>query len=96
MAQSHTSLHQQDLISCVFFMILPALLQPAQTPEELTQELNMDTNCILAIQQARYLYFRPPVLKSGNLHLAWEWSQSLADHRRFVNMLRVSPEVFQV
>ncbi|KAJ8582016.1 hypothetical protein M405DRAFT_687472, partial [Rhizopogon salebrosus TDB-379] len=58
--------------------------------------LNMDINCLLAIQQARYLQSRTPVLKSGNLHLAWEWAQSPADHHRFVNMLRVSPEVFQV
>lgn len=76
-------------------MIIQALFRPAQTLEDLSQQLTTDINCILAIQQARYLNSRPPVLKSGSLHLAWEWAQSPADHHRFVNMLRVSPEVFQ-
>ncbi|KAG1794981.1 uncharacterized protein BJ212DRAFT_1374710 [Suillus subaureus] len=89
-----SSLHQQYLESYIFFMIIQALFRPAQTLEDLSQELTTDINCISAIQQARYLNSRPPVLKSSSLHLAWEWAQSPADHHRFVNMLRVSPEVF--
>jgi len=54
-------------------MIIQALFQPAQTLEDLARELNMDINCILAIQQARYPNSRPPVFKSGSLHLAWKW-----------------------
>lgn len=36
------------------------------------------------------------MLKLGNLGLAWEYAQSPADHKRFVNMVRVSPQVFDV
>ncbi|KAG0705858.1 hypothetical protein DFH29DRAFT_988390 [Suillus ampliporus] len=90
------SLHQQYIASYVQFMAFRALFQPARTPEDLAQELNMDVNCIIALQQTRYLRSRPPVLKSGNLHLAWEWAHGPSDHQRFINMLRVSPEVFQV
>ncbi|KIM50092.1 hypothetical protein SCLCIDRAFT_1187614, partial [Scleroderma citrinum Foug A] len=46
--------------------------------------------------QTQYLQGRSPVLKSGTLHLAWEYAQSPADHHCFINMLHVSPEVFQV
>ncbi|KAG2742901.1 hypothetical protein P692DRAFT_20747305 [Suillus brevipes Sb2] len=60
------SLHQQYLESYMFFMIIQALFRPAQTLEDVARELNMDINCILAIQQARYLNSRPPVRKSGS------------------------------
>ncbi|KAG2047673.1 hypothetical protein BDR06DRAFT_831462, partial [Suillus hirtellus] len=38
----------------------------------------------------------PPMLKAGSLHLAWEYAQNPAHHSCFINMLCVSPEVFQV
>jgi len=72
------------------------LSHPPEALENLAQQLNIDINCILAICQTRYLQGRSPVLKSGTLHLAWEYAQSPSDHHRFINMLCVSPEVFQV
>ena len=33
----------------------------------------------------------PDIFKDDNLDMAWEYA---SDHKRFVNMLRVSPEVF--
>jgi hypothetical protein len=36
------------------------------------------------------------VAKARNIHLAWEFALNVFDHHRFVNMLRVSPDVFQV
>ncbi|KAH7918099.1 hypothetical protein BV22DRAFT_997097, partial [Leucogyrophana mollusca] len=88
-------LHQQHLASYILFMIIRALFQPAKDLEDVARELDLDINCILAIQQARYLHARPPVRKAGSLHLAWEYAQSPADHHRFVNMLHISPKVFQ-
>ena len=90
-----TTLHEQYLAAYVLLMVLHAVSHPPETLEDLAQQLNIDTSCILAIRQTRYLQGRSPVLKSGSLHLAWEYAQSPSDHHRFVNMLRVSPEVFQ-
>ena len=90
-----TTLHEQYLAAYVLLMVLHAVSHPPETLEDLAQQLNIDTSCILAICQTRYLQGRSPVLKSGSLHLAWEYAQSPSDHHRFVNMLHVSPEVFQ-
>ncbi|KAF9237946.1 hypothetical protein BU15DRAFT_75557 [Melanogaster broomeanus] len=92
---ARTTLHEQYIAAYVLLMILRAISHPPQTLDDLAQDLNLDISCLLAIQQTRYLQGCPPVLKSGSLHLAWEYAQSPADHHRFVNMLRVSPEVFQ-
>jgi hypothetical protein len=60
-------------------------------------ELNLDFEIMLAIIQTRYLRGRgAPVPKAGNFHLAWEYAQSPEHHHRFVNMLRMSPESFQL
>ncbi|KIK94814.1 hypothetical protein PAXRUDRAFT_781364 [Paxillus rubicundulus Ve08.2h10] len=80
----------------ILLMILQAVSHPLETLEDLAQKLNLDIGCILAIHQTQYLQGWPPVLKSSSLHLAWEYAQFPSDHHCFVNMLRVSPEVFQV
>ncbi|KIK71813.1 hypothetical protein PAXRUDRAFT_92273, partial [Paxillus rubicundulus Ve08.2h10] len=80
----------------ILLIILRAVSHPPETLEDLRQELNLDIGCILAVCQTRYLQGQPPVLKSGSLHLAWEYAQSTSDHHSFINMLCVSPEVFQV
>jgi hypothetical protein len=60
-------------------------------------ELDLDFKIMLAILQTRYLHGRGrPVPKAGNFHLAWEYAQSPEHHHRFVNMLRMSPEAFQL
>ncbi|KAG2068512.1 hypothetical protein BDR04DRAFT_1024396, partial [Suillus decipiens] len=38
----------------------------------------------------------PSMLKAGSLHLIWEYAQNPAHHSCFINVLCVSPEVFQV
>ncbi|KAF9234514.1 hypothetical protein BU15DRAFT_89949 [Melanogaster broomeanus] len=83
------TLHQQYLSAYILFMIMRTIFEPAQDLEELSQQLDLDISSILVIQQS-------PVLKSGSLHLAWQYAQSPADHIQFMNMLWVSPEVFQV
>ncbi|KIK91882.1 hypothetical protein PAXRUDRAFT_148483 [Paxillus rubicundulus Ve08.2h10] len=91
-----TTLHDQCFAAYILLMILWAVSHPLEPLEDLAQELNLDIGCILAIHQTQYLQGQPPVLKSGSLHLAWEYAQSPSDHHHFINMLCVSPEVFQV
>lgn len=73
-----------------------SIFQPPKTPEEAASEFDLDMMCILAIQHFRYLGERPPMVKAGSLHLAWEYAQNPAHYSCFINMLRVSPEVFRV
>ncbi|KIK75966.1 hypothetical protein PAXRUDRAFT_171187 [Paxillus rubicundulus Ve08.2h10] len=91
-----TTLHDQYIAAYILLMILWAVSHPLETLEDLAKELNLDIGCILAIHQTQYLQGWPPGLKSGSLHLAWEYAQSQSDHHCFINMLHVSPEVFQV
>jgi len=88
------SVHEQTMRTYVFYMILWDLFTPAMDLEDLCRQHDIDMRAIHAIKHTRYLRGRSPVLKLGNLSLAWEFAQSPSDHKRFVNMLRVSPEVF--
>jgi hypothetical protein len=45
------------------------------------------------IENTQYLRPRIPVLKSGNLHLAFSYGNNPQDYERFPNMLRVLPQV---
>ncbi|KAJ7041727.1 hypothetical protein C8F04DRAFT_905846, partial [Mycena alexandri] len=76
-------------------MALRSLLRPPETAQEHAEQLGFDIATLIAIAQTRYINGRPPVLKMGNLHLAWAYAQSPSDHQRFINMLRVTPEVFR-
>lgn len=75
-------------------MLLRDLFTPANNVEETCQTLNIDIESIIAIRRTRYLQGRPSVIKLGNIDLAWVYAQTPSDHKRFVNMLRISPEVF--
>ena len=55
--------------------------------------INLDA--LIAILGSRYPNGRHTIPKIGNLHLAWEYAQNPSDHHRFINMLRVTPLVFQ-
>ncbi|KAF8545623.1 hypothetical protein OG21DRAFT_1367074, partial [Imleria badia] len=91
------TVHDQYLISYLLYLVIRNLLHPEISPEEAAQQLNLDISCILAIQQTRYLQGRSAsVPKSNTLDLAWQYIQNESDHHRFMNMLRVSPTVFQV
>ncbi|KAF7367676.1 DDE Tnp4 domain-containing protein [Mycena sanguinolenta] len=89
------TVHEQVTDAFIMSMALQCLLLPPKTAEEHAERLGLDIATLIAIAQTRYLNGRPPVLKIGNLHLAWAYAQSPSDHQRFVNMLRVTPEVFQ-
>jgi hypothetical protein len=93
---AQVNLHDQYLRVYLLFMVLRTLTNPELTPEEAALLLDCDISCILLIRQTRYLQGRSPVAKAGNIHLAWEFALNPSDHHRFVNMLRVSPDVFLV
>jgi len=75
-------------------MILRDLFTPTTNLKDLCHQHDFDMRVLLTIKQRRYINGRSPVLKLGNLSLAWEFTQSPSDHKHFVNMLRVSPKVF--
>jgi len=77
-------------------MLLRDFLTPLNDLEGLCNQFDLDMRILQEIRTTRYLRGRSPVLKLGNIDLAWEYAQSPADHHRFINMLRVSPEVFDV
>lgn len=76
------------------FMAVQLTLLPPKSSQELLQQLQRDCAAIHTIMTTRYLNPRIPVPKAGQLHLAWEYAKDPAHHHRFVNMLRVSPRVF--
>jgi len=47
------------------------------------------------IWNTHYLQGHVCVPKWENLSLAWEYAQNPADHQWFINLLHVSPQVFQ-
>lgn len=78
-------------------MAIRDLIHP---PSDLTvfdqvARVRLDLQILGAIRNTRYLRGRTTVPKSGNLHLAWEFAQNPEDHGHFINMLRVSPFVFE-
>jgi len=70
------------------------LLPPDDDIEQPSENLQFDLTVLEAIRATRYLCGQPEVAKCGNLHLAWEYAQDPHDHKRFINMLWVSPHVF--
>ena len=93
------NLHRQYTRTYVFFMLLRDLFNPLDDLDDLEalcQQFELDIRILNEIRTSRYLRGRSPVLKLGNIHLAWEYAQNPRDHERFVNMLRVSPQVFDV
>ncbi|KAJ3746989.1 hypothetical protein EV360DRAFT_57131 [Lentinula raphanica] len=66
--------------------------------EEYCDKLLLDLETIQIIRQTCYLRGRKEVAKAGSIHLAWTYAESgdLLDEGRFINMLRVSPLVFDV
>jgi hypothetical protein len=90
------TLHEQYVHSYLLLMVLRTIFHPEVALEEAALQLHCDISSILAIRQTRYLQGRSPVAKAGSLHLAWEYAKTPSEHRRFINMLRISPTTFQV
>jgi hypothetical protein len=91
------SVHEQLLDEYILSMLLRQLFTPTErrTIEHMYRESMLDLDALIAILGSRYPNGRHTVPKIGNLHLAWEYAQNPSDHHRFINMLRVTPVVFQ-
>jgi len=93
-----TSVHQKYLNDYILSMLLRNVFTPGdrRTLEHLQKQSDLDIKALLAILLTRYPNGRDtPVPKAGNLHLAWQYAENPAHHHRFVDMLRVTPLVFQ-
>ena len=66
-----------------------------QTLEHRRRENDLDINTLLSILLTRYPNGRTTVPRLGNIQLVWDFAENPANHHRFVNMLRVTPLVFQ-
>lgn len=89
------SYRKRVLRSYALYMLSRMLVLPALTLERMLHDTQLHADNVRLIIQKRYLRSRLPVKKAGNLHLAWEYAQNPADHHRFIQMLRVTPESFQ-
>ncbi|KAF8802705.1 hypothetical protein BYT27DRAFT_7111618, partial [Phlegmacium glaucopus] len=77
-------------------MMAQDLFTPPENLEKAAELFKKDTEIIGLLEETHYLNGRHPVPKQGNLNLAWEYSKNPEDHHQFIQMLRVSPLVFQV
>src|SRR5882762_2868176 len=91
-----TPLHKRLRRMYIFFMIMWDFLTPLNDLKELCNQFDLDMWILQEIRTTRYLWGCSPVLKLGNINLPWEYAQSPADHHCFINMLCVSPDVFDV
>jgi len=95
LAMAHKTYHSQVMWTYLTHMVLrDILLPPDDDIEQPSENLQFDLTVLEAIRATRYLRGRPEVAKCGNLHLAWEYAQDPHNHKHFINMLRVSPHVF--
>ncbi|KDQ05720.1 hypothetical protein BOTBODRAFT_122327 [Botryobasidium botryosum FD-172 SS1] len=76
------------------YMALMAIVLPAKNCRNFLDRLHTDMAVLLLIHNTRYLYTRNPVEKRPSIQLAWKYTQNPAKHRRFIQMLRVTPELF--
>jgi hypothetical protein len=94
---ARSSLHKEWVTAYLLLMAIRTIFTPPPDLETACQQFDVDLRSILAILETRYLHGdRHPIPKAGNLHLAWEYAQNVADHHRFVSMLRVTPQIFNV
>jgi hypothetical protein len=90
------NLHEQFTRNYFFFMIIQDLFAPLTDLEAMCHRFELDIRILNEIRTTRYLRGRTPVLKLGNIDLTWEYAQDTQDHARFVDMLHLSPQVFDV
>jgi hypothetical protein len=88
--------HDKYLNEYLLYMMARDILTPPdkQSLQHLMEQADLDISAVLTILLTRYLNGRHRVPKSGNLHIAWEYVKNPADHHRFINLLRVTPLVF--
>jgi hypothetical protein len=91
------SVHEQLLNEYIMSVLFRQIFTPAErrTIEHMYRESMLDLDALMAILGSRYPNGRHTVPKIGNFHIAWEYAQNPLNHHRFINMLRVTPLVFQ-
>jgi hypothetical protein len=77
-------------------MVLQDFISSIQDVGDAAKQLESGLKILQGIKKIQYLQGCTWVIKAGQLHLAWDYAQSSEDHQWFVNMLWVSPGVFQV
>ncbi|THH18908.1 hypothetical protein EW146_g2130 [Bondarzewia mesenterica] len=90
------SLHEKWKHDYIHFMAIRDMFALPDTLEALAAQFDLDARSLQQIRNTRYLNGRTAVLKMGSLKLAWEYRKNHADHGRFVEMLWVSPHVFDI
>jgi hypothetical protein len=90
------SYHSLVMHAYFLHMGLRDLISPAEDVDDAAKQLESDIKILKGIKQNQYLRGCTRVIKSGQLHLAWNYAWSPEDRQGFINMLRVSPSVFQV
>ena len=88
-------LHKELIDAYLVSMMARDIFSPPTDLETSGNRLKTDVDMISLLEGSRYLNDRHPIPKLGNLDLAWQYAQNPNDHHRFVNMLRVTPLVFQ-
>ncbi|KJA18464.1 hypothetical protein HYPSUDRAFT_122605, partial [Hypholoma sublateritium FD-334 SS-4] len=86
---------RQELIdSYILSTMARDVISPPETLEESINNFQQTLDFISLIENTRYLRERPHVPKQGNIDLAWDFASDPDHHHRFLNMLRISPTVF--
>ena len=91
------SMHQDLLNQYILSMLMCHIFTPAdqQIIEHRQKENDLDISTLLSILLTCYPNGQPAVPKLGNMGLAWGYAENPANHHHFVNMLHVTPLVFQ-
>ncbi|KAG5649709.1 hypothetical protein H0H81_002401 [Sphagnurus paluster] len=85
------------LESYILNMISRNSFTPYQSLEAACLQFNLDAAAMAALSETHYFNgCDHHVPKSGNIHLAWEYTQDPRDYSRFLNMLRIPPLSFNV
>ncbi|KAG8702522.1 hypothetical protein FRC11_011425, partial [Ceratobasidium sp. 423] len=92
----HTPTRQQHLAAVIDLMLARDLMQLDDLPslDDYFEQFSADTSVILAILQTRYLAERTRIPRNGNLDLMYQYAESPALYKHFVQMVRVTPTCF--
>lgn len=90
--------HEQLRSSYLKYVAIRDLVNPPNIDDTVQRalQIQLDLAILNGIRNTRYLRARNEVQKAGNIHLAWEYAQNEEDYGRFINMLRVSPTIFEL
>ncbi|KDQ15069.1 hypothetical protein BOTBODRAFT_174245 [Botryobasidium botryosum FD-172 SS1] len=90
----HTPYRVELRRTYLVYMALMAITLPAKNCRDFLDHLHTDMAVLLLIHNTCYLHAHNPVEKRPSIQLAWKYTQNPTKHRRFIQMLRVTPESF--